>query len=219
MFHTYNSYIFSILVLVTIGLVQRLVNGDPLFTVYNDRQLEFFWTLCPSFILFGITWPSLFMIHYIERPRIGNSYEVIGNHWYWSYRQGAHNGMAEGRKRGREFDSTYVNGQLTATAAHGGENMWFLSSNDVIHNWGIPARRHISTYTYTERKDFQVFCRLYKAGTFMCNFLTALLICSIVVDEILFYTICVLSFRVANLRESHVTLLLYPVLSSYYFLH
>lgn len=53
----------------------------------------------------------------------------------------------------------------------------------------------------------------------MCNFLTALLICSIVVDEILFYTICVLSFRVANLRESHVTLLLYPVLSSYYFLH
>ena len=45
--------------------------------------------------------------------------------------------MAEGRKRGREFDSTYVNGQLTSTASHGGENMWFLSSNDVIHNWGI----------------------------------------------------------------------------------
>ena len=137
LFHAYNSYIYALLVMVTIALAQRLANGGPLFTVYADRNLEAFWTLCPSFILFGITWPSLWMIHYVERPRIGNSYEVIGNQWYWSYRQGAHNSMPEGRKRGREFDSTYVNGQLTTCASSGGENMWFVSSNDVIHNWGI----------------------------------------------------------------------------------
>lgn len=137
LFHTYNSYIYALLVMVTIALAQRLVNGEPLFTVYSDKNLEAFWTLCPSFILFGITWPSLWLIHYVERPRIGNSFEVVGNQWYWAYRVGAHNSMPEGRKRGKEFDSMYVNGQLTSSASSGGENMWFISSNDVIHNWGI----------------------------------------------------------------------------------
>ena len=137
LFHTYNSYIYALLVMVTIALAQRLVNGEPLFTVYSDKNLEAFWTLCPSFILFGITWPSLWLIHYVERPRIGNSFEVVGNQWYWAYRAGAHNSMPEGRKRGREFDSMYINGQLTSSASSGGENMWFISSNDVIHNWGI----------------------------------------------------------------------------------
>merc|ERR1719474_2174181 len=55
---------------------------------------------------------------------------VIGNQWYWTYRQGTR----------PEYQSTLYRGALTSTSMMTNRwamGYWAVSSNDVIHNWRV----------------------------------------------------------------------------------
>merc|ERR1719336_379178 len=41
------------------------------------------------------------------------------------------------RHKAQYYDSIYAEGKLTSTAINRREKMFMISSNDVIHNWGI----------------------------------------------------------------------------------
>merc|ERR1712123_423776 len=113
--HVYNSLIYGVFIAVTIALRVRLLNQEMLFKVYHDYWLEFGWTATPAVLVIAVTIPSVWYLYFIESPRLGKVFTVIGNQWYWIYR----------------------NSKLTAAAVNLSEHMFMISSNDVIHNWGV----------------------------------------------------------------------------------
>lgn len=131
-FHVYNTLIFGILVFVTFSMSYRLFNDFALFKVTHDYYLETGWTATPRALVVAVTYPSIWLLYWIERPRMGSCHTVIGNQWYWIYR----NAKLFGQKA-QYYDSIYAEGKLTSTAINRGEKMFMISSNDVIHNWGI----------------------------------------------------------------------------------
>jgi len=119
-------------VVVSITLGARLLNRYLMFNSFGDFYMELYWTLTPSFLVICVSIPSLYILYYIESPRMGSVYEVCRNQWYWSYRTSSYLGG-----NSREFDSRLYNGWLTTTASSQGEVMWAVCSMDVIHNWGV----------------------------------------------------------------------------------
>merc|ERR1711908_104629 len=129
--HVYNTLIFGILVFVTFSMSYCLFNDFALFKVTHDYYLETGWTATPRALVVAVTYPSIWLLYWIERPRMGSCHTVIGNQWYWIYR----NAKLFGQKA-QYYDSIYAEGKLTSTAINRGEKMFMISSNDVIHNWG-----------------------------------------------------------------------------------
>jgi len=130
--HVYNSLIYGLFVAVTIALWVRLVNNEPLFKVYHDYWLELRWTATPATLVIAVTIPSVWYLYWIESPRLGKVFTVIGNQWYWIYR----NAKVLGQQS-IHYDSIYSEGKMTAGAVLFREHMFMVSSNDVIHNWGV----------------------------------------------------------------------------------
>ena len=130
--HVYNSLIMGLFIMVTIAMGVRLVNGDPLFKVYHDYWLELRWTATPATLVIAVTIPSVWYLYWIESPRLGKVFTVIGNQWYWIYRSSKLLGHTA-----PHYDSIYADGKLTAAAVNMSEHMFMVSSNDVIHNWGV----------------------------------------------------------------------------------
>jgi len=130
--HVYNSLIYGVFIAVTIALRVRLLNQEMLFKVYHDYWLEFGWTATPAVLVIAVTIPSVWYLYFIESPRLGKVFTVIGNQWYWIYR----NSKLLGSKA-VHYDSIYADGKLTAAAVNLSEHMFMISSNDVIHNWGV----------------------------------------------------------------------------------
>ena len=131
-FHVYNTLIFRILVFVTISMIYRLFNEYPLFKITHDYYLETGWTATPRALVVAVTYPSIWLLYWIERPRMGSCCTVIGNQWYWIYRN-----AKLFRHNSKYYDSIYAERKLTSTAINRGEKMFMITSNDVIHNWRI----------------------------------------------------------------------------------
>merc|ERR1719474_2497488 len=75
---------------------------------------------------------------------------VIGNQWYWTYRQGTRPEYQSTLYRGaltstsmhlgKEYSGTLYRGALTSTSMMTNRwamGYWAVSSNDVIHNWRV----------------------------------------------------------------------------------
>ncbi len=119
-------------------------NPVPSRTTHNTL-LEVIWTVVPILILVVIAVPSLKLLYFTDRtydPEL--TIKVTGNQWYWTYTYPDNNDI--------EFDSIYVpddelqEGQprmLTvdnALVLPVDTNIRILlATNDVIHNFGLPA--------------------------------------------------------------------------------
>lgn len=108
------------------------MNNEPLFKVYHDYWLEVGWTAVPATLVVAVTIPSVWYLYWIEAPRLGKVLTVIGNQWYWIYRNAKETG-----KTSNYYDSILADGKVTAGSYLRRENMFMVSSNDVIHNWGV----------------------------------------------------------------------------------
>lgn len=119
-------------------------NPVPSKTTHNTA-LEIIWTVVPIIILVVIAVPSLKLLYFTDKavnPEM--TLKVTGNQWYWSYAYPDHDGIS--------FDSLYVfpedleEGQPRMLTV---DNPVVLpvdtdirvlqNSNDVIHNWAVPA--------------------------------------------------------------------------------
>jgi cytochrome c oxidase subunit 2 len=132
------------LLLWVIVRYRRGANPTPSRNTHNT-WLEIVWTLVPVLILVAIAIPSIRLLaRQYDPPRADLTVKVTGNQWYWSY---------EYPDMGVQFDSNIVpdaqalaQGEPRQLAADerlvvpvGAVVKVLVTSNDVIHSWGVPA--------------------------------------------------------------------------------
>jgi len=140
--------IISLFVLALLAWViiryRRAANPTPSRTTHNTL-LEVAWTLVPVLILVVIAVPSIRLLaHQYSPPEADLTVKVIGNQWYWEYEYPDHgvqlvsNMLDDEQARARgEPRQLGVDERMVVPA--GATVKVIVTSNDVIHAWGIPA--------------------------------------------------------------------------------
>jgi cytochrome c oxidase subunit 2 len=140
--------VITLLVLVLLAWViiryRRGVNPTPSRTTHNTL-LEVAWTLVPVLILVVIAVPSIRLLaHQYSPPEADLTVKAIGNQWYWEYEYPDHgvqlvsNMLDDEQARARgEPRQLAVDERMVVPA--GATVKVIVTSNDVIHAWGIPA--------------------------------------------------------------------------------
>ncbi len=150
-FHNLILFIEVAIVIFVLGLMAYICikfskkkNPVPSKTTHNTL-LEVIWTGVPILILIVIAVPSLKLLYFVDsHPDPDMTLKVIGNQWYWSYEYPEHGeitfdsimvpeeDLAPGQPRLLTVDNPVVLPVDT--------NIRILqTSNDVIHNWAVPA--------------------------------------------------------------------------------
>ena len=150
-FHDLLLWIEGAIVIFVLALMIYIIikfnsksNPVPSTTTHNTL-LEVVWTVVPILILVVISVPSLKLLYYTDRtdnPEL--TIKVTGNQWYWTYEYPDNNEiefdsiilsddeLEEGQPRMLSVDNALVLPVNT--------NIRFiLGSNDVIHNFAMPA--------------------------------------------------------------------------------
>lgn len=119
-------------------------NPIPSKTTHNT-MLEVVWTVIPIFILVGITVPSIKHLYFADSiAEADMTLKIIGNQWFWTYEYPdngnftfdslpiAEEDLQEGQPRMLAVDNKVILPVETNIRL-------LMTSNDVIHNWGIPS--------------------------------------------------------------------------------
>lgn len=142
---TFISLFVLALLLWVIVRYRRAANPVPSRTSHNTL-IEIVWTVVPVLILVAIAIPSIDLLQaQYSPPKADLTIKVIGNQWFWSY-QYPDNGDfelvsnmlpdEEAKKRG-EPRLMAVDERMVVPA--GKVVKLIVTSNDVVHSWGIPA--------------------------------------------------------------------------------
>lgn len=133
------------LMLWAIVRFRRSANPVPSRTTHNTL-IEVIWTLVPVLILVVIAVPSIKLLaRQYSPPKADLTVKVIGNQWYWTY-QYPDNGDFEivsnvlsdsDAKTKGEPRLLGVDERMVVPA--GAVVKLIVTSNDVIHSWGIPS--------------------------------------------------------------------------------
>jgi cytochrome c oxidase subunit 2 len=150
-FHNLVLVIEVVIVLLVLGIMAYIVvrfnskaNPVPSKNTHNTL-LEVVWTVVPIIILVVIAVPSFKLLYFSDKiEKADMTLKVTGNQWFWSYVYPDNGDI--------EFDSIIVNtddlkpGQPRMLTVDNpvvlpvGTNIRvLLNSNDVIHNWAMPA--------------------------------------------------------------------------------
>ena len=141
---TVISIFVLVLLLWVIVRYRRAANPTPTRTTHNTL-LEVVWTLVPVIILVVIAIPSIRLLaNQYEPPRADLTVKVIGNQWYWEYEYPDHGVQLvsnvlsddDARRRG-EPRLLAVDNRMVVP--QGATVKLIVTSNDVVHSWGIPA--------------------------------------------------------------------------------
>jgi len=149
-FHTYVTIIITLITLFVLALLVYVMarfnerrNPQPSRVTHNT-PLEIAWTIIPVLILVAIAIPSFRLLFaQYDFPKADLHITATGSQWYWTYEYPDH---------GITFDSIMVpeadlkEGQPRLLAVDRdvvvpvNKNVIVgLKSNDVIHDWAIPA--------------------------------------------------------------------------------
>ncbi len=123
---------------------RRSAHPNPSRTTHNTT-LEVAWTLVPVLILVVIAVPSIRLLaHQYSPPQADITVKAIGNQWHWEYEYPDHDvqlvsrmlddEVARGRGEPRQLG---VDERMVVPV--GATVKMIVTSNDVIHAWGIPA--------------------------------------------------------------------------------
>jgi cytochrome c oxidase subunit 2 len=140
--------IISLFVLALLAWVmfryRRGANPTPSRNTHNTT-LEIVWTLVPVLILVAIAVPSIRLLaHQYDPPRADLTVKAIGNQWFWQYEYPdmgislVSNMLEDDQARANgEPRQLAVNNRLVVPV--GAVVKVIVTSNDVIHAWGVPA--------------------------------------------------------------------------------
>jgi cytochrome c oxidase subunit 2 len=133
------------LLLYVIVRYRRSANPVPSRTTHNTL-IEIVWTLVPVLILVAIAVPSIKLLaNQYNPPKADLTVKAVGNQWYWTYEYPDHGDFeivsnalsdADAKKRG-EPRQLAVDERMVVPV--GATVKVIVTSNDVIHAWGIPA--------------------------------------------------------------------------------
>ena len=140
--------VISILVLVLLLWVvvryRRAANPTPSRTSHNTL-LEVVWTLIPVLILVVIAVPSIRLLaRQYDPPRADLTIKVIGNQWYWEYEYPDHgvnlvSNILSDEDAERRGEPRLLAVDERMVVPVGATVKLIVTSNDVIHSWGLPA--------------------------------------------------------------------------------
>lgn len=142
---TLTSLFVLILLLYVVVRYRRSANPVPSRTSHNT-VIEVIWTLVPVLILVAIAVPSIRLLaNQYSPPSADLTVKAIGNQWYWTYQYPDHgdfeivsNGLSDADAKARgEPRMLAVDERLVVPA--GATVKVIVTSNDVIHAFGIPA--------------------------------------------------------------------------------
>jgi cytochrome c oxidase subunit 2 len=138
------SVFVLVLLLIVVVRFRRGANPTPSRNTHNT-VLEIVWTLVPVLILVAIAVPSIRLLsHQYSPPRADLTIKAIGNQWFWEYQYPDHGvnlvsnmipdaeAVAAGEPRQLAADERMV-------VPVGATVKMIVTSNDVIHAWGVPA--------------------------------------------------------------------------------
>lgn len=138
----------SILVLVLLVWVilryRRSANPTPSRTTHNTA-LEVVWTLVPVLILVLIAVPSIRLLaHQYSPPEADLTVKAIGNQWYWIYEYPDHgielvSNMLSDEQAEQRGEPRMLGVDERLVVPVGATVKVIVTSNDVIHAWGVPA--------------------------------------------------------------------------------
>ncbi|HYG28753.1 MAG TPA: cytochrome c oxidase subunit II [Allosphingosinicella sp.] len=132
------------LLLWVIVRYRRSANPTPSRTTHNTL-LEVVWTLVPVLILVLIAIPSIRLLaNQYDPPRADLTIKAIGNQWYWEYEYPDHgvqlvsNVLSDEDAR-RRNEPRLLGVDQRVVVPVGATVKVLVTSNDVVHSWGIPA--------------------------------------------------------------------------------
>src|SRR5690606_26892339 len=123
---------------------RKSANPVPSRNTHNTL-IEVVWTLVPVLILVAIAVPSIRLLaHQYDPPQADLTLKAIGNQWYWEYEYPdlgvnlVSNMLPEDEARARgEPRQLAVDERVVVPV--GANVKVIVTSNDVIHAWGVPA--------------------------------------------------------------------------------
>ena len=148
-----SLFVLGLLIWVAIRY-RRSANPIPSKTSHNT-VIEVLWTLLPVLILVGIAVPSISLLAAQYKPPGDDALTVkaTGNQWYWTYQYPDNGGFeivsnmlkepadaGEGARARTDADGPRllaVDNRLVLPV--GREIKMIVTSNDVIHSFGVPA--------------------------------------------------------------------------------
>ncbi len=132
------------LMLIIIFKFNAKSNPEPSKVTHNT-PLEVIWTVIPIVILIIFSVPSMKLLFFMDKAQNPEmTLKIVGHQWYWSYQYPDHGGfefdsnmipdeeIKPGQRRLLDVDNQVV---LPANT----EVRLLMTSEDVIHNWAIPA--------------------------------------------------------------------------------
>lgn len=143
--------LITIISLLVLGLLlwvivryRKSANPVPSRNTHNTL-IEVVWTLVPVLILVAIAVPSIRLLaHQYDPPQADLTLKAIGNQWYWEYEYPdlgvnlVSNMLPEDEARARgEPRQLAVDERVVVPV--GANVKVIVTSNDVIHAWGVPA--------------------------------------------------------------------------------
>ena len=111
----------------------------------HNTVLEIVWTLVPVLILVVIAVPSIRLLaHQYDPPRADLTVKAIGNQWYWEYQYPDHgidlvSNMIPDEQVGARGEPRQLAVDERMVVPVGAVVKMIVTSNDVIHAWGVPA--------------------------------------------------------------------------------
>jgi cytochrome c oxidase subunit 2 len=123
---------------------RRAAHPTPSRTTHNTF-LEVMWTLVPVLILVVIAVPSIRLLsHQYSPPRADITVKAIGNQWYWTYEYPDHgielvSNMLSDRDAAARGEPRQLAVDERLVVPAGATVKVIVTSNDVIHSWGVPA--------------------------------------------------------------------------------
>jgi cytochrome c oxidase subunit 2 len=138
------SLVVLALLLWVILRYRRGANPTPSRNTHNTT-LEIVWTLLPVLILVAIAVPSIRLLaHQYDPPRADLTIKAIGNQWYWEYQYPDHGvNLVSNLIPDERIPGTGEPRQLAVdermVVPVGAVVKMIVTSNDVIHAWGVPA--------------------------------------------------------------------------------
>lgn len=140
--------VISLFVLLLLAWViiryRKGANPTPSRNTHNTL-LEVAWTLVPVLILVAIAVPSIRLLaHQYDPPEADITVKAIGNQWYWEYEYPDHGiNLVANMLPNEEADARGEPHQLAVdermVVPVGATVKMIVTSNDVIHAWGVPA--------------------------------------------------------------------------------
>src|SRR5205085_12527859 len=137
--------IFVLLLLLwVIVRYRRGANPVPSRNSHNTT-LEIVWTLVPVLILVAIAVPSIRLLaHQYDPPRADLAVKATGNQWFWDYEY-PDLGVSFTSRILSDADARRLGEPRQLGVDHrvvvpvGAVVKMIVTSNDVIHSWGVPA--------------------------------------------------------------------------------